>query len=108
MGFDDKMKEITDKMSKNKMKDIIRKYTFYQNILNGMFNISFLVLIAYTVFWVVKDLLSQSLWAYAALLLLIAELISMSIVEDSVLKQYKKAINEKDQKEVQTEHGKRR
>lgn len=96
MGFDDKMKEITDKMSKNKMKDIIRKYTFYQNILNGMFNISLLVLIAYTVFWVVKDLLSQSLWAYAALLLLIAELISISLIEDIIIEKYTKAINEKD------------
>lgn len=95
MGFDDRMKEITDKMSKNKMKDIIRKYTFYQNILNGMFNISLLVLIAYTVFWVVRDLLSQSLWAYPALLLLIAEITSISLIEDTIIEKYKKAVGEK-------------
>jgi hypothetical protein len=41
-------------------------------------------------------------------LLLIAEITIISLAEDSVLKGLRKAINEKDQKKVQTEHGKRR
>ena len=105
MGFDDRMKEITDTMSKNKIKAEIRKHTLHEKILEIVFNACLLALVIYTVFWVIKDLLSQSLWVYAALLLLIAEITIISLAEDSVLKGLRKAINEKDQKKVQTEHG---
>ncbi len=85
-----------DKIYKNEIKAEIRKHTLYEKVLDIVSNTCFLALVAYTVFWVIKDLLSQSLWAYAALLLLISEITIISLAEDSILKELKKSIDEKD------------
>ena len=101
-----------DKRSKNKIKPEIRKHNLYEHIVTGMFIFCLLILVPYTVLWVIDDLLLLSLWIFLALLALISELylVGDTIMgkEDSILNKLKKSIGEKDQKEVQTEHGKGR
>ena len=112
MGFDDRMKEITDTMSKNKIKAEIRKHSLYEHILIGTFIFCLLILVPYTVLWVINALLLRNVGVFLALLALISELYIVGDIimgkEDSILNELKKSINEKDQKEIQTKYEKRR